>query len=72
MGWIAAAETVLISLPLKDPVGRMSPLAVPALIFEQRLVDQARKSVQLRPLDHRRPIVARRRRKAQHLLHAVA
>ena len=68
---IAAGEAVLISQPLKDPLGRMPLLAVPSLILAQPLVDDGGKSVQLRPLDRRRSAVARRHGKAQHLLHAV-
>ena len=69
---IAAREAMLVAEPLKDPLGRMALLAVPSLILDQPLVDDGGKSVQLGPLDRRRPAVARRHRKAQHLLHAVA
>jgi len=67
-----AAPWLDITQPLKDPLGRVPLLAVPPLIFDQPLVDDRSKSVQLRSLDDHRPAVARRDRKAQHLLNAVA
>src|SRR2546421_1298942 len=69
---VAAGEPVLVSKPIKNPLGRVALLAVLANVVAQPLVDDLGKLVQLGPLDRRRPPIPRRYRKAQHLLHALA
>src|SRR5947208_2907486 len=69
---VAAGEPVLVSKPIKNPLGRVALLAVLANVVGQPLVDDLGKLVQLGPLDRRRPPIPRRYRKAQHLLHALA
>ena len=55
---VAALEAVLVPQPLKNTLGAMSLLAVPAEVFQQPLVDEAGEAVQLRPLDLRRSPIA--------------
>src|SRR5271167_3724994 len=69
---VAAGEPVLVSKPIKNPLGRVTLLAVLADVVAQPLVDDLGEPVQLRPLDRRRPAIPRRYRKTQHLLHALA
>ena len=69
---VAASEPVLVPQPIKNPLGRVTLLAVLANIVAQPLVDDLGEPVQLRPLDRHRPPIPRRYRKAQHLLHALA
>jgi len=63
---------VLVSKPIKNPLGRVALLAVLANVVAQPLVDDLGEFVQLGPLDRRRPPIPWRYRKAQHLLHALA
>jgi hypothetical protein len=42
---IAAREAMLITEPLKDPLGRVPRLAAPPLILDQPLVEDRRKPV---------------------------
>src|SRR5271156_6822970 len=69
---VAAGEPVLVPQPIKNPLGRVTLLAVLASVIAQPLVDDLDKPVQLRPLDRRCPPIPRRYRKPQHLLHALA
>src|SRR6202008_3498322 len=56
----------------KNPLGRVTLLAVLASVIAQPLLDDLGEPVQLRPLDRRLPPIPRRYRKTQHLLHALA
>ena len=52
---IAALEAVFIAQPLENPLGSVPLLAIPAEVVQQPRVDEARKAIQLRPFDLRRP-----------------
>ena len=67
---LAALEPVLIAQPLKNTFGRVPLLAVPGEVFQQPLVDEASKAIQLRPFDLSPAPIARRNRKTRDLLHA--
>lgn len=67
---VAAMESMLIPQPLKNALGGMSLLAVPAEILLQPLVNKAGKAIQFGTLDRRCSLVSWRHRKAHHLLHA--
>src|SRR6202007_190949 len=69
---VAAGEPMLVPQPIKNPLGRVTLLAVLASVIAQPLLDDLGEPVQLRPLDRRRPPIPRRYRKTQHLLHALA
>jgi len=69
---IAALKVVFIPQALKNALGGMSLLAVPAEIFMQPLIDEASESIQLRPLDTRCSPVTGRYGKLHDLLHARA
>jgi hypothetical protein len=56
---VAAGEPVLVPQPIKNPLGRVTLLAVLASVIAQPLVDDLDKPVQLRPLDRRRPPIPR-------------
>ena len=55
-----AAPWLDVPRPLKNPLGGMPLLAVPAEVFQQPLVDEAGETVQLGPLDLRRAPIAGR------------
>ena len=69
---VAAAEPVLGAKPVEDTLGRVALLAQLLQILLQPLVDDLAEPVQLRAPNRCRPSIARRHRKAQHLLHALA
>ena len=69
---VAAGEPMLVPQPIKNPLGRVTLLAVLASVIAQPLLDDLGEPVQLWPLDRRRPPIPRRYRKTQHLLHALA
>ncbi len=69
---VAAGEPVLVPQPIKNPLGRVTLLAVLADVVAQPLVDDLGEPVQLRTLERRRAPIPRRHRKAHHLLHALA
>ena len=67
---VATSERMLIPQPFKNVLGGVALFAVPAEIFLQPLVDEARETVELGPLDPRRSLITGRGRKHHHLLHA--
>ena len=69
---VAAAEPVLGAKPVEDTLGRVALLAQLLQILLQPLIDDLAEPVQLRAPNRCRPPIARRYRKAQHLLHALA
>ena len=69
---VAAAEPVLGAKPVENALGRVALLAQLLQILLQPLVDDLGEPVQLRTPNRCRSPIARRHRKAQHLLHALA
>ena len=67
---VATLEPVLVTQALKNTLGSMPLLTVPAEVFLHPLIDEASEPVQLRPLDLRRAPIAGRHRKPHDLLHA--
>jgi hypothetical protein len=61
---------MLIPQTLKNALGGMALLPVPAEIVLQPLINEAREPVQLGPLDICRSLIAGRDRKHHHLLNA--
>ena len=69
---VGALGAVLVTSPLKNTLGGMPLLAVPAEACQQQLVEEPGKVTQLRPIDLSRSLVAGRKRKAHHLPQARA
>ena len=69
---VAAAEPVLGAKPVENALGRVALLAQLLQILLQPPVDDLAEPVQLRTPNRCRSPIARRHRKAQHLLHALA
>ena len=69
---IAPLELVLIPQTLKNALGGMALLPVPAEIVLQPLINEAGEAIKFGPLDICRSLISGRDRKHHHLLHARA
>ena len=69
---VAARETVLVAQAVKDALGGVPLLPGTFAIVAEDLIDDARERAQLRPPRRLAPLIARRRRVAQHLAHRFA
>ena len=69
---VSAREPMLVTEPFEDPFGRVALLARTVPILGKPLIDDPGETIQLRPPNRRRPPVARRNRKQDHLVNAVA
>ena len=67
---VTALKLVLVAQPFKDALGGVALFAGTLQIVLQPLINEARETIELGPLDIRRALVAGRDREHHHLLHA--